>query len=109
MEVLVERMRRSIQEDADEFWKLDLSFHLSMGIAAKNDVLNNILKGVREQMMDLISKSLLLKRRDGAGCHSARQGSGGDPAVTIPPKHARRCETTCNRSSAATKFSSNNT
>ncbi len=61
MEVLVDRMKRSIQDDADEFWKLDLSFHLSMGIAAKNDVLNNILKGVREQMMDLISKSLLLK------------------------------------------------
>ncbi len=61
MEVLVERMKRSIHDNSDEFWKLDLSFHLSMGIAAKNDVLNDILKGVREQMMDLISKSLLLR------------------------------------------------
>ncbi len=61
MEALVDRMKQSIHDNADEFWKLDLSFHLSMGIAAKNDVLNNILKGVREQMMDLISKSLLLK------------------------------------------------
>jgi DNA-binding FadR family transcriptional regulator len=32
-----------------------------MGAAAKNEVLNNILKGVREQMTELISKSLLLK------------------------------------------------
>jgi GntR family transcriptional regulator, transcriptional repressor for pyruvate dehydrogenase complex len=61
MEALVDRMKGSIQGNADEFWKLDLSFHLSMGIAAKNDVLNNILKGVREQMMELISKSLLVK------------------------------------------------
>ncbi len=60
MEQLVDRMAESV-DDADEFKKLDLSFHLSMGIAAKNDVLNNLLKGVREQMMDLISKSILLK------------------------------------------------
>ena len=61
MEVLVDRMKQLVDDNTDEFWKLDLSFHLSMGIAAKNDVLNNILKGVREQMMDLISKSLLLR------------------------------------------------
>jgi GntR family transcriptional repressor for pyruvate dehydrogenase complex len=61
MEVLVDRMKLSIDDNADEFWKLDLSFHLSMGIAAKNDVLNNILKGIREQMLELISKSLLLR------------------------------------------------
>jgi GntR family transcriptional repressor for pyruvate dehydrogenase complex len=61
MEDLVDRMKQSIHDNTDEFWKLDLSFHLSMGIAAKNDVLNTILKGVREQMMDLISKSLLLR------------------------------------------------
>jgi GntR family transcriptional repressor for pyruvate dehydrogenase complex len=61
MEVLVDRMKQLVDDNSDEFWKLDLSFHLSMGIAAKNDVLNNILKGVREQMMDLISKSLLLR------------------------------------------------
>jgi GntR family transcriptional repressor for pyruvate dehydrogenase complex len=60
MELLVERMRKSVH-DADEFWKLDLSFHLIMGRSAKNDVLNNILTGVREQMLDLISKSLLLQ------------------------------------------------
>jgi GntR family transcriptional repressor for pyruvate dehydrogenase complex len=58
--ILVEKMKLAAS-DAEEFWKLDLSFHLSMGTAAKNDVLNNILKNVREQMRDLISKSLLLK------------------------------------------------
>jgi GntR family transcriptional repressor for pyruvate dehydrogenase complex len=59
-ELLVERMREAVR-DADEFWKLDLSFHLAMGMAAKNEVLNNIIKSVREQMVDLISKSLLLQ------------------------------------------------
>lgn len=61
MEGLLDRMRQSIYGSPDEFWKLDLAFHLSLGAAAKNDVLNNILKGVREQMVDLISKSLLLR------------------------------------------------
>jgi len=58
--LLVEKMKLR-SGNADEFWKLDLSFHLLMGAAAKNEVLNNILKGVREQMTELISKSLLLK------------------------------------------------
>jgi GntR family transcriptional repressor for pyruvate dehydrogenase complex len=58
--IVVDRMKEAAN-DAEEFWKLDLSFHLSMGTAAKNDVLNDILKNVREQMRDLISKSLLLK------------------------------------------------
>lgn len=57
---LVEKMKQH-SDNADEFWKLDLAFHLSLGVAAKNDVLNNILKNVREQMRDLISKSLLLR------------------------------------------------
>jgi len=59
MDVLVEKMKQT-SDNASEFWKLDLAFHLSMGMAAKNEVLNNILKNVREQMRDLISKSLLL-------------------------------------------------
>lgn len=57
---LIDQMKHC-SNNADEFWKLDLSFHLSLGVAAKNDVLNNILKNVREQMRDLISKSLLLR------------------------------------------------
>jgi len=60
MELLVGQMKAFVN-NADEFWKLDLAFHLSMGNAAKNDVLNNILTGVREQMRELISKSLLLR------------------------------------------------
>jgi len=56
---LVEKMKQTA-DNASEFWKLDLAFHLSMGMAAKNDVLNSILRNVREQMRDLISKSLLL-------------------------------------------------
>jgi GntR family transcriptional regulator, transcriptional repressor for pyruvate dehydrogenase complex len=56
---LLEQMHTSVH-DADEFCKFDLSFHLAIGTAAKNEILNNILKGVRDQTKDLISKSLLL-------------------------------------------------
>jgi GntR family transcriptional repressor for pyruvate dehydrogenase complex len=59
MEQIVEQMRDSMDKP-EEFRKLDLTFHLSMGSAAKNEVLNEVIKGVREQMMELISKSLLL-------------------------------------------------
>jgi GntR family transcriptional repressor for pyruvate dehydrogenase complex len=71
MELLIDRMKASVN-DADEFRKLDLSFHLSMGMAAKNEILNDILRGVREQMMDLISKSLLL--REGMEQAAAQHG-----------------------------------
>ncbi len=60
MEELVRQMAKSVN-DAEEFCKLDLSFHLSMGRAANNEILSKILTSVREQMMDLISKSLLVK------------------------------------------------
>jgi GntR family transcriptional regulator, transcriptional repressor for pyruvate dehydrogenase complex len=60
MELLVERMKTSIH-DAAEFSKLDLSFHLALGTAAKNEVLNKILADVREKTRELISKSLLLE------------------------------------------------
>jgi GntR family transcriptional repressor for pyruvate dehydrogenase complex len=60
LESLVEKMSHTA-DNASEFWKLDLAFHLAMGMFAKNDVLSNILKDVREQMRDLISKSLLLR------------------------------------------------
>jgi len=60
LQALVEKMRLCTN-NADEFWKLDLSFHIIMGRAAKNKVLDNILNGIREQMRDLISKSLLLQ------------------------------------------------
>lgn len=59
MERLLEQMKTSVHS-ADEFSKLDLAFHLTIGTAAKNEILNNILKGVREQTKDLIAKSLLL-------------------------------------------------
>jgi GntR family transcriptional repressor for pyruvate dehydrogenase complex len=57
---LVLKMKASVG-NADEFWKLDLGFHVAMGLAAKNDVLGNILKDVRDQMRELISKSLLMR------------------------------------------------
>lgn len=60
MEVLIVRMKDALH-DSDEFSKLDLSFHLMMGLAAKNEILNNILSSVREQTMELITKSLLLE------------------------------------------------
>ncbi len=60
IELLVEKMKLSIH-DSEEFAKLDVSFHLTMAIAAKNEVLNQVLSSVREQTMELITKSLLLE------------------------------------------------
>ncbi|MDR3763591.1 MAG: FadR/GntR family transcriptional regulator [Acidobacteriota bacterium] len=60
LDELVSRMHE-LAGNPDEYWKLDLAFHLALGTAAKNEVLTNILKDVREQMRDLISKSLLLR------------------------------------------------
>jgi GntR family transcriptional repressor for pyruvate dehydrogenase complex len=60
IELLVAKMRISVH-DPEEFAKLDVSFHLTMAIAAKNEVLNQILSSVREQTMELITKSLLLE------------------------------------------------
>jgi GntR family transcriptional repressor for pyruvate dehydrogenase complex len=59
LELLVERMKNTVH-DSKEFSKLNLAFHLSMGKAAKNAVLNNILLGAQEQTRELIAKSLLL-------------------------------------------------
>lgn len=59
LELLVEPMK-SVREVV-EFSKLDLAFHITLGMAAKNEVLNTILAGVREKTMELISKSLLLE------------------------------------------------
>jgi GntR family transcriptional repressor for pyruvate dehydrogenase complex len=59
MALLVDCMRTSVH-NVDEFAKLDLSFHLAMAKAAKNEVLNN-LSSMRERTIELITKSLLLK------------------------------------------------
>ena len=60
MELLVGQMKAFIRDSA-EFSRLDLAFHLRVGMAAKNEVLNNILSSIREQSMDFITKSLLLE------------------------------------------------
>jgi GntR family transcriptional repressor for pyruvate dehydrogenase complex/GntR family galactonate operon transcriptional repressor len=60
LELLLQKMRDSI-DDPLEFSKSDLSFHLTLGIAAKNEVLHAILVSVREQTLDVIAKSLLLQ------------------------------------------------
>ncbi len=60
MELLLRRMKTAVT-NSNEFSKFDLSFHLAIGKAAKNEVLNQILSGVREQTMELITKSLLLE------------------------------------------------
>jgi GntR family transcriptional repressor for pyruvate dehydrogenase complex len=60
MELLVEQMKTSVH-DSRAFSELDLAFHLFVGRASKNNVLNNILSSIREQSMELITKSLLLE------------------------------------------------
>jgi GntR family transcriptional regulator, transcriptional repressor for pyruvate dehydrogenase complex len=69
IERLVEQMKASIH-DSEEFSKLDVSFHLAMASAAKNEVLSQILSSVREQTMELITKSVLLEE----GRESALRG-----------------------------------
>ena len=59
MSRIVAQMKSSV-DDAEQFRDLDLQFHLAMGAAAKNNVLNDLIKSVRERMMELITKSLLL-------------------------------------------------
>ncbi len=59
LDLLLEKMKQALH-DAVEFSNLDLEFHLCVGRGAKNSVLNNILSSIREQSMELISKSLLL-------------------------------------------------
>jgi GntR family transcriptional repressor for pyruvate dehydrogenase complex len=61
MESLISRMKAAVGH-ADEFAQLDLAFHLSMGRAAKNQVLDGVLIGIRERTRDLIAKSLLLRK-----------------------------------------------
>ncbi|MGA3090471.1 MAG: FadR/GntR family transcriptional regulator [Terriglobales bacterium] len=61
MENIVAQMKDSMN-DVERFRGLDLAFHLAMGAAAKNGVLNELLKSVRERMWDLIGKSLLLRQ-----------------------------------------------
>lgn len=86
LESLVEKMHHTA-DDASEFWRLDLAFHLAMGMAAKNEVLSNILKDVREQMRDLISKSLLL--REGMEQAVAQHGRVLEALRTHSPAKAR--------------------
>jgi GntR family transcriptional regulator, transcriptional repressor for pyruvate dehydrogenase complex len=59
LERIVDRMNDSV-DDAEQFRDLDLAFHLAVGAAAKNNVLSDLIKSVRERMMELITKSLLL-------------------------------------------------
>ncbi len=60
MELLVRQMK-SAMPDSHKFSKLDLAFHLAIGRSAQNQVLSHILSGIREQTMELISKSLLVE------------------------------------------------
>jgi len=60
MERIVEQMKNAI-DDREKFRDLDLAFHLAMGVAAKNSVLNDLIKSVRKGMMELITKGLLLR------------------------------------------------
>ena len=58
MDLLLEHMKVSVQ-NVEAFTKLDLAFHLAIGKAANNEVLNNLLRSLREQTIELISKSRL--------------------------------------------------
>src|SRR6266568_7971760 len=60
LELLVRQMKAAMP-DFQKFSKFDLAFHLAVGKSAQNEVLNNILSGIREQTMELITQSLLVE------------------------------------------------
>jgi GntR family transcriptional repressor for pyruvate dehydrogenase complex len=80
MNLLLEKMALSL-DDAETFSSYDLEFHIAVGNAAKNEVLHLVLAGLREQTLDLISKSLLVKE--------GRQNALRDHAKILEAIHQR--------------------
>jgi len=60
LEKIVREMKAAIDEGGAGFRELDLSFHLAIAAAGKNEVLTELLKHIREGLQELIAKSLLL-------------------------------------------------
>jgi GntR family transcriptional repressor for pyruvate dehydrogenase complex len=60
LETIVREMKISLEKGGEEFSKLDLNFHMAIAAAARNDVMIDFLKHIREALEELIVKSLLL-------------------------------------------------
>jgi GntR family transcriptional repressor for pyruvate dehydrogenase complex len=60
IEKIVRDMKAALDKGAGEFSALDLSFHLAIASASRNNVLIELLKHIREGLEELIEKSLLL-------------------------------------------------
>jgi GntR family transcriptional regulator, transcriptional repressor for pyruvate dehydrogenase complex len=60
LEEIVRAMKAAIEEGGEGFRDLDLSFHLAIASASKNNILAELLKHIREELHEMISKSVLL-------------------------------------------------
>lgn len=57
---IVDEMKTSIENGGKGFSDLDLSFHIAIAKASKNEILTEMLEHIREGLQELIRKSLLL-------------------------------------------------
>jgi GntR family transcriptional repressor for pyruvate dehydrogenase complex len=60
LEEIVRQMKASVERAGEGFGDLDLSFHIAIATAARNEILIELLKHIREALQELIQKSLLL-------------------------------------------------
>lgn len=60
LEQIVREMKTAIDKGGEGFKDLDLSFHLAIASASKNDILAELLKHIREELREMITKSVLL-------------------------------------------------
>jgi len=60
LEKIVREMKTAIDEGGEGFKDLDLSFHLAIASASKNNILAELLKHIRGELHEMITKSVLL-------------------------------------------------
>ncbi len=60
LEEILQKMKAAIGNGGEGFKELDLSYHLAIAAASKNEVLGELLKHIRIGLQELITKSLLL-------------------------------------------------
>lgn len=60
LEKIVSEMKTAIDKGGKGFRELDLSFHLAIAAASKNQIMADLLRHIREGLQEMITKSLLL-------------------------------------------------
>ena len=57
LERLVKEMERAVEDEGEEFLRLDLDFHLSIATYSQSDVLAHLLRTIRSLLQEVITKS----------------------------------------------------